>query len=224
RTPFDAENFLPARELQSYAREWLPAASDQGEAHPEFIQTLEPEPVEELPFEQLQRFWRHPVRAFFQMRLKVNFRTEESELPDAEPFTLDSLGRYQLNQQLLNTLVEKEDPDLLYRRYRAAGELPYGAFGELFWESQLMEMQTLADRVTAERSNSENLEIDLTLNNVQLTGWLQHVQEDGLLRWRPSLLRVEHGMQLWLEHLVYCASGGTGTSRLYGRKDSQWRF
>ncbi|WP_024561579.1 exodeoxyribonuclease V subunit gamma [Franconibacter pulveris 601] len=224
RTPFDAENFLPARELQSYAREWLPAASDQGEAHPEFIQALEPEPVEELPFEQLQRFWRHPVRAFFQMRLKVNFRTEESELPDAEPFTLDSLGRYQLNQQLLNTLVEKEDPDLLYRRYRAAGELPYGAFGELFWESQLMEMQTLADRVTAERSNSENLEIDLTLNNVQLTGWLQHVQEDGLLRWRPSLLRVEHGMQLWLEHLVYCASGGTGTSRLYGRKDSQWRF
>ena len=224
RTPFDAENFLPARELQSYAREWLPAASDQGEAHPEFIQTLPSAPLEELPFEQLQRFWRHPVRAFFQMRLKVNFRTEESELPDAEPFTLDSLGRYHLNQQLLNTLVEKEDPDLLYRRYRAAGDLPYGAFGELFWESQLLEMQALADRVTAERIDSESMEIDLTLNNVQLTGWLQHVQPDGLLRWRPSVLRVEHGMQLWLEHLVYCASGGKGVSRLYGRKDTQWRF
>ncbi|WP_336279780.1 exodeoxyribonuclease V subunit gamma [Cronobacter dublinensis] len=224
RTPFDAENFQPAREIQSYAREWLPAASEQGEAHPEFIKPLEPITLEELPFEQFQRFWRHPVRAFFQLRLKVNFRTEESELPDAEPFTLDSLGRYHMNQQLLNTLVEQEDPEALYRRYRAAGELPYGAFGELFWESQLQEMQVLADRVLAERHSGESREIALELGNVEMTGWLQHVQPDGLLRWRPSLLRVEHGMQLWLEHLVYCACGGEGTSRLYGRKDSCWRF
>ncbi|UMX73616.1 hypothetical protein MJ585_22715 [Klebsiella pneumoniae] len=26
-------------------------------------------------------------------------------------------------------------------------------------------------------------------------------------------------MQLWLEHLVYCASGGTGESRLFVRKE-----
>lgn len=32
------------------------------------------------------------------------------------------------------------------------------------------------------------------------------------------------GMQLWLEHLVYCASGGNGESRLFLRKDGEWRF
>ena len=57
-----------------------------------------------------------------------------------------------------------------------------------------------------------------------LTGWLQQVQPDGLLRWRPSLLSVSQGMQLWLEHLVYCASGGTGESRLFVRKEGEWRF
>lgn len=31
-------------------------------------------------------------------------------------------------------------------------------------------------------------------------------------------------MQLWLEHLVYCASGGNGESRLFLRKDGEWRF
>ncbi|VEC81996.1 Exodeoxyribonuclease V gamma chain [Raoultella ornithinolytica] len=31
-------------------------------------------------------------------------------------------------------------------------------------------------------------------------------------------------MQLWLEHLVYCASGGTGESRLLVRKEGEWRF
>jgi len=68
------------------------------------------------------------------------------------------------------------------------------------------------------------MEIDLECGGVHLTGWLQHVQADGLLRWRPSLLSVSQGVQLWLEHLVYCASGGTGESRLFVRKEGEWRF
>ena len=56
------------------------------------------------------------------MRLQVNFRSEESDIPDTEPFTLEGLTRYQLNQQLLNTLIEEQTPEAMYRRYRAAGE------------------------------------------------------------------------------------------------------
>ncbi len=223
RMPFDAENFK-TDERQSYAREWLAAASQQGEAHSAFIQPLPPLSIDTLPFDQLQRFWAHPVRAFFQQRLRVNFREEESEIPDAEPFTLEGLTRYQLNQQLLNTLVEEEDADKMFRRYRAAGQLPYGAFGEIVWDTQLQEMQTLADRVIEHRQPSQSSEIDLQCGGITITGWLQHVQPDGLLRWRPSLLSVSQGMQLWLEHLVYCASGGTGESRLLVRKEGEWRF
>jgi len=50
------------------------------------------------------------------------------------------------------------------------------------------------------------------------------VQPDGLLRWRPSKLSVTQGLQLWLEHLVYCASGGIGESRLFVRNGGEWRF
>lgn len=223
RMPFDADNFL-ANEEQSYAREWLPAASQQGAAHSDFIQPLPALEIDHLPFGQLLRFWQHPVRAFFQQRLRVNFRPEESEIPDDEPFTLEGLSRYQLNQQLLNTLIEQQDASSMYRRFRAAGELPYGAFGELAWEAQRQEMQNLAERVIASRLPGQSMEIDLQCNGVNITGWLQQVQSDGLLRWRPSLLSMAQGMQLWLEHLVYCASGGTGESRLFVRKEVGWRF
>ncbi|MGG7447507.1 exodeoxyribonuclease V subunit gamma [Kosakonia oryzendophytica] len=223
RMPFDPANYV-ADEWQSYARDWLPAASQQGETHPAFIQPLEPLPLQTLAFDQLQRFWAHPVRAFFQMRLQVNFRPEESEIPDAEPFVLDGLSRYQLNNELLNALVEQQDAEKLFRRYRAAGALPYGAFGEIIWETQCQEMQALASRVSELRQPADSLEIDLHCAGVHLTGWLPRVQADGLLRWRPSLLSVSQGVQLWLEHLVYCASGGTGESRLFVRKDGEWRF
>ena len=223
RMPFDPQNYQPGN-LQSYAREWLPAASQAGKAHSEFVQPLPFSLPETVPLETLQRFWAHPVRAFFQMRLQVNFRTEDSEIPDTEPFILEGLSRYQINQQLLNVLVEQDDAERLFRRFRAAGDLPYGAFGEIFWETQCQEMQQLADRVIACRQPGQSMEIDLACNGVQITGWLPQVQPDGLLRWRPSLLSVAQGMQLWLEHLVYCASGGNGESRLFLRKDGEWRF
>ncbi|MRS14174.1 exodeoxyribonuclease V subunit gamma [Enterobacteriaceae bacterium RIT691] len=223
RMPFDATNFLPG-ETQSYAREWLAAASQQGEAHSEFTQPLPPVAFDSLPFEQLQRFWLHPVRAFFQMRLQVNFRTEENDIPETEPFTLEGLTRYQLNQQLVNTLVDEQDASVMFRRFRAAGELPFGAFGEIAWDDQRAEMQALADRVNACRQPGKSLEIDLQCDGVNITGWLPQVQSDGLLRWRPAMQNVSQGMQLWLEHLVYCASGGTGESRLLLRKEGEWRF
>lgn len=223
RMPFDPQNYQPG-ERQSYAREWLSAASQAGKAHSEFVQPLPFTLPETVPLETLQRFWAHPVRAFFQMRLQVNFRTEDSEIPDTEPFILEGLSRYQINQQLLNALVEQDDAERLFRRFRAAGDLPYGAFGEIFWETQCQEMQQLADRVIACRQPGQSMEIDLACNGVQITGWLPQVQPDGLLRWRPSLLSVAQGMQLWLEHLVYCASGGNGESRLFLRKDGEWRF
>lgn len=225
RTPFASENYLIDDAEQSFAQEWLAAANQQGEAHTPFIvDPLPSTPVEEISLEQLQRFWRHPVRAFFQTRLGVNFHIDDTELSDSEPFTLDSLDSFLLNQKVLNTLIEQQDTQQLFTRYRAAGELPYGVFGEIIWEKQQAEMLTLAEKVMAERRATENREVDLPIAGIRLTGWLSDVQPEGLLRWRPSILTVAHGLQLWLEHLVWSASGGDGDSTMYGRKDSQWRF
>ncbi|MCV4871079.1 exodeoxyribonuclease V subunit gamma, partial [Escherichia coli] len=115
RMPFDVANFQED-ENKSCAREWLAAAGQQGEAHSDFIQPLTAPPIDSLPFDQLLRFWQHPVRAFFQQRLRVNFRAEEDDIPDDEPFTLEGLSRYQLNQQLLNTLIEEQDVSAMFRR------------------------------------------------------------------------------------------------------------
>lgn len=224
RMPFAAENFSEDAEFRSFAAEWLPAAAARGEPHPVFMQPLERQPLSELNFEQLVRFWRHPVRAFFSMRLGVSFTLDETELPDAEPFELDSLGRYQINAQLLNALIDGKDTDRLFAYHRAAGDLPYGAFGELFWQGQFDEMALLAEQVREQRSSSESWEINLQVGEVRLSGWLPQVQQDGLLRWRPGILNFNDALALWLEHLVYCMMGGTGRSRMFGRKESQWAF
>ncbi|KAA8997617.1 exodeoxyribonuclease V subunit gamma [Affinibrenneria salicis] len=224
RMPFAAENFIAGRQ-QSYAGEWLPAARQQGQAQPGFIQPLEPLPCEAVSLDDLQRFYRHPVRAFFQLRLGVRFMLDSSELLDEEPFSVGNLDRYQLNMQLLNTLIEQGDAEGLYRRLRAAGHLPYGAFGELYWQGQREDMALLAERVRAERAHElQAIELDSMIGGVRLNGWLNQVQPDGLLRWRPGTLTMTDGIMLWLEHLAFCLTGRAGDSRMYGRQDSAWRF
>lgn len=224
RTPFDRSNYLPGSEMQSYAAEWLPAASRQGAAQSSFIHPLAPLKIDTLSVESFLQFWRHPVRAFFQQRLGVYFHSDEADLPETEPFTLEPVSRFLLNQRLLNTLIEQDDPHELFRRYRAAGELPYGAFGEVFWEKQCADMTTLAQRVIAERQTTRSTEVDLQVGSLHLTGWLNDVQSDGLLRWRASRLQVAHGLQLWIEHLIWSAMGGGGDSRMYGRENTAWHF
>lgn len=224
RTPFDANNFEAGNEHQSFAAEWLPAASRQGDEVLDFNQPLEPVMTTEVTLENLLRFYRHPIKAFFQMRLNVSFVLEETELSDEEPFILDNLDRYQFNTQLLNTLIEEQDPAQLFTRVRASGGLPYGPFGEIYWQKQLEEMTELADSVRSERQEYGSVELDLSVGDIKLTGWLHQVQDNGLLRWRPAALLARDGLLLWIEHLAYCASGGKGDSRMYGRGATAWRF
>ncbi|REF26976.1 DNA helicase/exodeoxyribonuclease V gamma subunit [Xenorhabdus cabanillasii] len=226
RVPFATENFQPDHELQSYAVEWLAAASLQGISPVNFGQPLDCDTREitEVTLDDLVRFYRHPVRAFFQQKLKVHFVIEETELPEEEPFVLDHLQRYQFNQLLLNILLEQGQPESLFYHLRASGGLPHGAFGEVYWLNQLEAMQPLAQKVREERMDSSFIALRHELDTVTLTGKINQVQSDGILCWRPANLTANDGIQLWIEHLAYCFSGGEGESRMYGRESSAWRF
>ncbi|WP_340614100.1 exodeoxyribonuclease V subunit gamma [Xenorhabdus thailandensis] len=237
RVPFAKENFLPDHHLQSYAAEWLPAATQQGVSATDFCQPIafDRSGVKEIALDELIRFYRHPVRAFFQRRLKVHFVIEEMELPEEEPFVLDNLQRYQFNQLLLSILIEQGTPESLFYHLRASGGLPYGSFGEVYWMEQLESMQPLAARVREERTTSSSIDLYEPLDMVVLTGCISQVQPDGILRWRPANLTANDGIQLWIEHLAYCLSGGSSESRIYGtgkkgkkekgdKKVSEYRF
>lgn len=224
RMPFAVENFVADSKFCSFAQEWFPAATGSGKPLLPFAQPLAVPELNEISLTQLLRFWRHPVRAFFNFRLGVSFSPDESALPETEPFSPDTLQRFRINSQLLNALIEGGQGEEIFSHHRAAGDLPYGAFGEICWQSQYAEMLTLAKQVSPQRQDSHSIEINLQIDDVVLNGWLQQVQKDGILRWRAGILNFNDGVMLWLEHLIYCAVGGKGRSRMYGRKASEWIF
>ncbi|WP_085247613.1 exodeoxyribonuclease V subunit gamma [Gilliamella mensalis] len=230
RTPFNPQNFL--QEPKSYADEWLPAALQQGE-NQLFISQIPVIDVDNINLDELKRFYQHSIRFFLQKRFNFYINYLDDTLPDAENFNLDSLKRYQLNLLILNQLISNEPPksDDFYQRLALTGELPDGAFGEIIYDNQFESLQPLANKINQERLVMTTQEVNLTIltngQHAQLQGWLTHIQDDGILTWRPAKLSIRDGISLWIDHLVYCILHPEkidSQSRMYGRENNEWRF
>ncbi|WWP01263.1 MAG: exodeoxyribonuclease V subunit gamma [Candidatus Dasytiphilus stammeri] len=214
-TIFDIERFI------SYSQK-----NENTEAHkPQSFQNTKIQSVtNEIKISQLLHFWQHPVRAFFKMRLGVQFDWIKPLVTNIEP-VVDCFNYYNMNKKLLNSLIKGNDPgNLILAQYRSSGKLPSGAFGELLWYEQQVAMKKLAQRIRQYYCPGVNQKINLPIAGVRLHGLLSQVQSNGLVRWRPAPLNFNDGLVLWLEHLIYCLINGAGNSIMFGKKNTQWRF
>jgi len=165
--------------LFTYVHEWrevhAPRLSDNAPSH-KLAAPGQDAPVE-LSLMQLSRFLREPARAFFNARLGVYFEPETVAELDSEPFTLDGLQNWQLQDRLIAAqrhAVDHGEPriDALHatlERFAGQGVLALGAFGERMREALAEPMEPLFDAYT-QALNEWPVAIDAGLA-------LQHVLE-----------------------------------------------
>ncbi|MGC8806993.1 MAG: exodeoxyribonuclease V subunit gamma [Thiomonas sp.] len=121
-----------AAALFTYAREWRPAHAE-GAAPPQSPPAFEPL-TEALNLQQLARFLKNPVKAFFRIRLDVVFDDLDAQ-DDDEVFALDGLSHHGLLSVLLDdpqTAVCDEVEHAIARRLhrlQGSGVLPMRALG-----------------------------------------------------------------------------------------------
>ncbi|MGM0825110.1 MAG: exodeoxyribonuclease V subunit gamma [Pseudomonadota bacterium] len=124
--------------LFTFAHEWREIHAPRT---PPAAQTALPKPENaptSLNLGQLGGFLREPVRTFFNTRLGVYFEQEAIAELDAEPFTLDGLQNWQLQDRLIaaqRRAVDNGEPRLEalnaeLERFQGQGVLAMGAFGE----------------------------------------------------------------------------------------------
>ncbi|PPI88452.1 exodeoxyribonuclease V subunit gamma [Candidatus Pantoea edessiphila] len=227
RAPFAPNNFKYNSKTQSFAYEWLPSARGTGIPQSSFIKAIDVPKIRILNIKELLYFWRHPIRAWFNKRLGVHFYIKEHVLSKNKSYLCNNLKYYEIKSQLLNALVENNINAIqqLYIHNKTVGNLPPGVFSELFWQSQQETMQQIVSKIScSDIKKSRNLEINLKINNLTLIGSLNQIQEYGLLRGYPDVLTIRDGLTFWLEHVVYCAMGGSGISQIFGLDKSYWYF
>jgi exodeoxyribonuclease V gamma subunit len=245
--PFSRRYFLPAAaeghdpRLFTYAYEWraaheaLAAAPAGGLA--EFAQDAP------LSLETLGLFLRHPVKAFFNQRLKVWLEPDGAAGEDAEPFVFDRLEEFSLGDELLQAALsaapgqaEAAFAACLERQARR-GQLPLAGFAapaQARYAHPAWAAYALAESVLAQWPHAEETPWEIALAfacegaAVRLEDWLPGLRRNGRGEWsqilpRPQAVRAAGGgpkwhnlTRPWVRHLAACASGRRLRSLLVG--------
>ncbi|HEA3085401.1 TPA: exodeoxyribonuclease V subunit gamma [Aeromonas dhakensis] len=228
-TPYSRSYFYPEANsgLFTYAADWLPALSPQrGAANFQSGELpLPPEWGKEqgLELAELLRFYRQPAKYFLNRRLKVWFELDEAEIEDSEPFELDGLQHYQLKALLLDAHLAQGESEERRQRLQLSGLLPQGWFGSLLLDDLDAEMGKLAERlrpwVAANEADKQAVEIDISLTQGQLQGWID-TQKGRLLVIKPGSFNGKDLLLGWIQHLCLSLSDAPGDTLLFDAKQS----
>lgn len=225
--PFSPDYFNGTAGLQSYSRENYLAVVSRLTVPPlaaDFFSGPLPEAPAEMRSVRLAdflSFYNNPAAFLLRRRLGLYLEEPASPLEEREVFTIKGLEGYGLKQQLLERLVAGGSAAELFPVVRAAGLLPPGQYGEQVYTRLAAGVEELAMLVRAAggaAAGLEPLDFDLPCGSFRLSGRLEGLLPDQLLRYRCAKLGAKDQIRLWLEHLLLntlAADGYPCTSRLY---------
>ena len=134
------------------------------------------------------------------MRLRLRGRDDPEDA--CEPFELDGLSRFQVQDDAIRRAQRGEAPRAEALRWtRARGILPVGALGDLCFHTAQEDTATL---LTEARlfATSEARPVDVQVGQSRIVGRLDGIRANARTRMRASKLKPNDQIAAWIEHLV----------------------
>ena len=194
---FSAENC--AAQLEKRTNPWQPA---------EFISTPIAPPSEEwrdISLAKLLRFFDNPARYLLENRLGIRLEDVAVPLEEREPFAFAGLEAYGLKQELLEISLQGGDVGSFLPVARCRGILPPARHGEELFAAAAEEVTEFAATVQEKLAGKPPLiplDFELNLGGFRLTGRLDRIWQDRLVRYRCAKMKAKDRVRTWLEHLV----------------------
>ena len=223
--PFNRDYFVKDSALFSYAHEWR--AGLEAEAADVAAQPLQPVAQEgALTLRQLSDFLSDPVRSFFRQRLNIYFEREDPGSEDQEPFDVNALENWRLQDELIRAQkwaleagVSRQDVlRQQLERIERRGELAPGEFARVLSEDLAEPMEQLFASYQQvldawpQALGNESLSVDT--GGVSFSDWLgdlraseggeraRVVLESGGLMTKERSYRFDKLLPYWVAHLA----------------------
>ncbi|MBL4799038.1 MAG: exodeoxyribonuclease V subunit gamma [Oleispira sp.] len=233
--PFNAKYFSStsnakqdeSKQLQSYQKIWQQVASvsndlARNEKPPFIVQALSDDRDSNIrlypELDDIKQCLMNPAKFFMQRRLNVNLTQYWDETEVDEPFSLDNLQSYLLNEAILTTHLEGRS-ELFKQQQKSLGNLPAAGFAEYVLSQSENKIAPLIEELKSHLPNLEKMppqSDSFTIAEYQLNGQLEHLMKtDGLqqvFHFRSGGFKAKQIVNLWLEHLFACACVDTDTA------------
>ncbi|MDM0012468.1 exodeoxyribonuclease V subunit gamma [Variovorax sp. J22P168] len=245
--PFHPDYFTQGSDprLFSHAREWRAGLRPRAEQGAAGVSELAPWDFEgPLTLRLLSDFAKDPVKSFFRQRLGIHFEADDPVGEDEEPFAIDALENWQLQDELIQAqraaieAGDSREAAMQHRLERMArrGELPAGQFGVLTQQQLAQPMDKMfADYAQALEAWPEVLpdaaldDIDEGLpESLRLSDWLGDLRANAqgercrLLLDSGSFLkdkryRLDKLVRFWVAHVAAHLDGEPITTVVIGK-------
>jgi exodeoxyribonuclease V gamma subunit len=176
-----------------------------------------------IDLQALMDAWCNPARFHCLHRLQLRVPGANGGVEDVEPVGVEGLAKYQLQQAMLDRALARRgtaplDRDAESRLTAAAGQLPPGALGPVWYERLRSEFEAFYDGL-APLAFLDPLAVRIEGPGWRLVGRLEGQIAGGQLRLRAARVGLADRVQGWIAHCAWAAMGGDGATHLRGLKD-----
>ncbi|QJC35871.1 exodeoxyribonuclease V subunit gamma [Enterobacteriaceae endosymbiont of Donacia sparganii] len=194
------------------------------------IHGLKPIKINKLKINNLINFWKHPVKGFFNQRLKIYLQDLNNiKIFCKNSFNISALQEYIINKKILYTLILNKNINHLYNYYLNNGILPYGPYGEIWWEEKIYKINKNFNNKFQKYSYIEKIyKINFKIFNIKLKGNIKYFSyKNNLIKFEPKIIDIKTIIDLWIKYLILCANNINNKKInlfIYGFKNTKYNF
>jgi exodeoxyribonuclease V gamma subunit len=172
-----------------------------------FITDALPEPDEtwrRVDLEDLGRFFTNPAKFLLNRRLGITLEEGSMILEDREAFEIRGLDRYLFENRLLEQRIAGKGLDEFSVVAKASGQLPPGTVGECVYENLSRGVEDYVEKTMPYLGDQplEPIEIDIHLDEFRLTGRIEGLFPERLVRHRYARIKPGDHLKTWIYHLA----------------------
>ncbi|WP_411728610.1 exodeoxyribonuclease V subunit gamma [Methyloglobulus sp.] len=164
--------------------------------------SINTETEEVIELGDLFRFFQHPQRYFMCQQLHLRYVGIDAETQEREPFTINELSLYDMNQEWIQQLLAGSSVSLT--KLQAQGLWLPGVAGDVEFEQHQLTMQEFVERIRTTNIGQplDDLAVDLKIGDYRLVGKLGNCYQNGNLIYRYAKLKGKDFISAWLHHLI----------------------
>lgn len=158
------------------------------------------EKVDACSVAELASFFRNPQKYFVREILGVHPGQNDVSVEEHEPFVLDTLQKYLVEQDMVNRSGQQQ----LQQQIQAAGQWPLGTPGDISFAEKQEELQCFVDLVTTWKAagTEEDRFIDGEFCGCHISGKMSSFYGNGSFLFRYAALKGQDVFTAWLHHCL----------------------